>query len=292
MIALALLAISSPMPWLAERPSPAAASMVAEPNAGAERRISLRIDGEALLDEQIPEAAEETAFFVRTDAAKALREGHGVRVDGDASAPVVVVRLSWESYVDSIYRVRLETVRPGARPQLVESFVCACADSELSAAIVSRFPAALAQLEREQPSEPEPEPAPSELPARETSEPAMEPRAASTDEPPARTIDAPARRTLGRLGRAGIGVAAVGAGALVSGGVLFAQGRRDDPSTAGLERREGLSFRPPGVALMATGSAALLAGAVLLVVDQARPRRAVTAWVLPSPGGMVVTGRF
>jgi hypothetical protein len=249
--------------------------------ASPERQVALRIESKPLLDHQVADAAEDTEFFVRTDSTRALSELYGARVVDGGAAPAIVVHLSWVSYAESIYRVRIETVRPGEAPALVESFACECADSELTAAVVARLPAALEQLEQLEQS------------TSVVSEPAIEPDPANfVVEPPEEPIDDPLHRPLGRLGGAGIGIAVVGAGALVGGGITYAMGTRFEPPTGRLEERDGQRFRPPGVALMASGGATLVAGAVLLIIDRRRARRSTSALLLPSPAGFVVAGRF
>lgn len=274
---LALLMTLSAPPTLAVAHVHAAAVTPAA-EAEPDRTVALRIESKALLEQQVADAAEDTTYFVRTDSAKALSEQHGVRVvDGD-TAPAIVVHLSWVSYADSIYGVRVETVRPGEAPKLVESFECECADSELTAAVISRLPAALEQLEAREPAVTEPV---VELDGKDP----------VTEQPTSETDDHP-RRPLGKLGKAGIGVGVVGAGALLTGGVFYALGGWWGPPTGNLEYYYGRDYKPPAIALMVTGGAALAAGVVLLVVDRTRARKRASALLLPSSGGLVLTGRF
>lgn len=277
MIHLPLLTVLSMSPlamavgstvWLDAAPAP------------SERQVAFRVESKALLEHQAADVADDTTYFVRTDGAKALAETHGVRVVDEPSAPVIIVRLSWVSYAKSNYSVRIEVARSGKPPELVETFECTCGDSDLTAAVIARLPAALERLEtRESP----------------TSDPLVEQEPASA-EPVAATANGPtdgmARKRLGGLGRAGIGVGAVGAATLVSGGIVYAQGRRPEQPLGQFEERDGKDFRPPGIALMVTGGAALVTGVVLLAVDRRKARRSSAALVVPSPGGLVLTGRF
>ncbi len=82
---------------------------------------------------------------------------------------------------------------------------------------------------------------------------------ASTRQPPRDGKTAP----LGPAGWAGVGVAVVGAGLLIGGGVLY--GRENVGGTQLEATRE--SFRPTAIPLLAAGGAGLLAGAALLIVD-------------------------
>jgi hypothetical protein len=265
----------SPLPI----PASSTVGLEAAPTS-SERHVAFRVESKALLEHQVADVAEDTTYFVRTDGAKALTETHGVRVVDDPSAPVIIVSLSWVSYPKSIYGVRIEAARSGKPPELVESFECTCGDSALTAAVIARFPTALEQLETR-------EPAPSAPALEQEPEPA-EPIAMTSDRP----NDEMSRKPLGGLGRAGISVAVVGAAALVSGGIVFAQGRRPEQPPGQFEERDGKNFKPPGIALMVTGGAALVTGVVLLVVDRSKARRSSSALVLPSPGGLVLTGRF
>lgn len=277
MIDLPLLIMLSVSPL----PTPPSASVVLDAApASSERHVAFRVESKALLEHQAADVAEETTYFVHTDGTKALTEAHGVRVVDDPAAPVIIVRLSWVSYPKSIYGVRIEAARSGKPPELVERFDCTCGDSDLTAAVIARFPAALEQLDAH-------EPAPSDPVRPRPTEPEPTVVVPSND-----SSDETARKPLGRLGRAGIGVAAVGAATLVSGGIVYAQGRRPEPALGQLEERDGKNFRPPGVALMATGGAALVTGVVLLIVDRSKARRSPSAFVLPSPRGLVLTGRF
>lgn len=263
-------------------PLPASTAEWLEPDSvSGERQVALWVESKALLEQQAADVAEDTTYYVRTDGAKALTETHGVRVVDDPAAPVIIVRLSWVSYAQSIYGVKIEAARSGKPAELVESFECTCGDSDLTAAIIARFPAALEHIEEGDPAVTEPAVEPDPRPA--------EPVVVA---PPGDPADDTARKPLGRLGRAGIGVAAVGVAALVSGGVVYAQGRRPEQRLGQLEERDGRDFRPPGIALMVTGGTALVTGVVLLVVDRSKARRSASALVLPAPGGLVLTGRF
>jgi hypothetical protein len=273
---LALLLTLSATPTLAVTHAHAP---TASPAASkAEHEVAFRIESKALLEHQVADAADDTTYFVRTDGTRALTETHGVRVVEAATAPAIVVHLSWVSYADSIYGVKIETVQPGEPPRLVERFQCECADSELTAAILARLPTALEQLAARDAAVGDPA---GETHGRDSG---TEPSTVGTDDRP--------RRPLGALGKAGIGVAAFGVGTLIGGGVVYSLGTRFDPPTGMLEERDGRNYRPPGVALMVTGGAALVTGAVLLIVDRTRSRNDASARLLPSPGGLVLTGRF
>ncbi len=98
--------------------------------------------------------------------------------------------------------------------------------------------------------------------------------------------DAPLRT----FGKVGVGLLA--GGALVFGtglGLALSQPRpdQDDPL------RE-VDLRPPGYAVLGIGAAALVSGAVLLILDRRQPRRVAHATPLIHPGaaGLQLVGRF
>jgi hypothetical protein len=261
--------------------STASASPSAPPHA-RERTVALRIDHSALLQHESKKAVEHTVFFVSDDATKALGGVPNVSVVDDATAPAILVTLSWVDYEESIYGVSIETQRPGEAPRALERFECECINSGLSKAVVERLPAALEQLEAR-----EPQPAEADPEAAE-----RDPRSNVETVPVAQDPKDRNAVPLGVMGKAGIGLLCGGAVALVSGGIAFAVGERVDPPVGLMRDRSGLDYGPAGVALLVSGGAALVAGAALLAVDRTRARKRASALLLPSPGGAVITGRF
>jgi hypothetical protein len=258
------------------------------PAAPAVKEVRLQVDHSALLAQQMADAAEDSAYFVREDGGKALREQHGVGVVESVDAPAVIVKLAWKDYEGSVYLIEISTRRPGEAPRIVESFEATCINnSALTKAVVEKLPAALEQL-----AKPEQEPAPDPV----EGDPATEPSGETTeaDDP---VVDDEQRLPLGPKGKAGIGLLVGGSVGLVTGGIVFAQQRRfdeDDPTA--LDWR-GRDFRPPGVGVMIAGGVVAATGAVLLIVDRVQARRAhrpakPEARLVPIPTGLAVTGRF
>lgn len=100
------------------------------------------------------------------------------------------------------------------------------------------------------------------------------------------------RRRLGAMGYAGIGVSALGVGALVAGIALVSR-------PVELRGEKGTftahSLRPPGVGLAIGGGAALVAGLTLIVLDAERhrePRVAVAPMLEPRLAGLTIARRF
>lgn len=118
------------------------------------------------------------------------------------------------------------------------------------------------------------------------------PPQAQTQAPPPRPIDdpAPARRharaPLGTLGKAGVGLLAGGAVLALAVGVPLVLLQRKDTKVQE-ERVDGVDTKPVGIAMLAVGGAALVAGAVLLGIDRSRARKPVRRAAL-GPGGLVL----
>lgn len=226
--------------------------------------VTLSIEHDALLEKQMATAAEDSAYFVREDSVKALREQHGVEVVEDDDVPAIIVSLAWEDYERAVYRIEVSTQRPGESRKAVEEFTATCIDStSLSREVLARFPAALEQLGT--PSVPEPALSsdPIDVEPIESAEPAEDPGKRRSE----------GRGPLGVMGKVGTGLLASGAVGLVAGGIVFAQGRQIDNPSSQLLRPEGRNYRPPGVAVMVTGGVLAAAGVALLVLDRVRARR-------------------
>lgn len=252
---------------------------------GSERTVVLEVDHTPLLEEQIVQAAEDTAYFVQSDGTKLLHTQHGfvVLAEVEPSVPAISVRLEWVDYEDSLYRVTVATRRPGEDPRVLEEFECQCVGSQLTNAILERFPAAVAQLD-EEPEAPEEESGPG--PA------ASEPGDSTRTHEVASAEAVGDRKRLGPLGWSGIAVGSVGAGVLVGGLVLSP---RNLVTRGGPDMVEGRDPRSLGVGLAVTGGVALAAGVSMVVVDLVRRRPSKVA-AGPSGGrdhaGVVFTLRF
>lgn len=266
-------------------PTVGAANAEAGPSSTATTVTSVRleVDHSALLAQQMADAAEDSAFFVRDDSSKALREQHGVSVVEGGEAPTIIVELAWKDYEGSVYLIEIATRRAGEPPQVVESFEATCINNTaLTKAVVAKLPAALEQLSRPQQTD-----APHSIEDDPVADPVVE------TEPVDEHRD---RVPLGPKGKTGIGLLAAGAVGVITGGIVFAQDRRFDEEPTALDW-QGKDYRPPGVGVMVAGGVVAVTGAVLLIIDRSQAKRArkpakPTAWLVPTPAGLAVTGRF
>lgn len=247
-------------------------------------RVRLEVDHSALLDKQMVEAAEDSAYFVRTDGAKALSEGQGVEVVEEDDAPAIIVKLAWKDYQNSVYFIEIATRQPGEPQRLVESFEATCINNTaLTEVVLAKLPAALEQLSKPiATAEPDPsgvEPLP-ETPPTETTDP----------------VDDRKRASLGPMGKAGVGLVVAGVIGVGTGAVVFGLGERFETQPNRLDE-DGKNYRPPGGAVLGVGGAVLVTGAVLLIVDRVQARRQGksprrSARLIPTPTGFAVGGRF
>jgi hypothetical protein len=129
-----------------------------------------------------------------------------------------------------------------------------------------------------------------------STKPEVEPRAAGASQPAGQPdVVSPRRRRLGKLGIAGAAVLATGA---VVGGVGIVIVTRpldysQDPNEP--ERARARSPVRPGIAVAAIGGAAIITGAVLLIVDYGRQRKRRVSWapsVGPRSAWLTLEGRF
>jgi hypothetical protein len=99
------------------------------------------------------------------------------------------------------------------------------------------------------------------------------------------------RKGLGGLGKAGVALIAVGVAGAAAGAVMVALPPKVDPDDPLFET----TYRPPGIATLAAGGAALVTGVVLLVVDRRRARPRTTALVpilTPTTAALTWSARF
>ncbi len=115
-------------------------------------------------------------------------------------------------------------------------------------------------------------------------------RAPPPTPPPIETPPPPPPRGLGRLGKPGVGLLVGGGVALGIGIGLAASPPRTDPDNP----LRQVSLRPAGFAMLGVGAAAIVTGAVLLIIDQRQARRVAQLAPLAGPGltGLQLVGRF
>lgn len=130
------------------------------------------------------------------------------------------------------------------------------------------------------------------LPPRDedgTPEPKPESRA-TTPKPP--VPPPPQERRLDARGIAGAALLGTGVAAVATGAVFWVKSTANHPSRANWE----LKLRPPGIAFMAGGGVAAVAGGVLLGLDLARPstpsRTSAAPWLGRGTAGVTIRRRF
>lgn len=252
----------------------------------AETAVRLEVDVSALPKTDFPE---NTRRWI-VDNQTAVLEREGFVVKGDASR---VMRIEVSRYGDDGIHMKARLMIVGD-PGSVREFDCeACLNSQFLKKVDAETATLAVELRREL-EEPV-----VEEPAEPGSE--LQPAAADegTDAPVEHAVsDAPADhdgKRLGVAGYAGIGALALGLGVTLGGVIVLADG-----ATVRLQHRnddiEEVTDRVPlGAGLTGAGVALLVAGAVLVAVDQTvlrkrRARRAETAFVpVVSPTGVGVT---
>lgn len=185
-------------------------------------------------------------------------ESRGVeQVDeGADGADRVRIGLVWRDFDASVYEVEVAVTRAGGRSRTLPSQLCEyCTDDELVAKAESQLDAALEVLAKAEPQEPV-----------ET-----DPGDGGTvvADPP--VVEEPSeRRGLAPLAGVGIGVVALGAGGLITGGVLLGRDDRVGLAPDGGLELETTSYRPPAIGLVVGGGVLLAAGVTLIAVGQLR----------------------
>ena len=241
----------------------------------------ITIDTSALRSDLDPqEVDKQQDLFERDVPTFFLGETQLVETASDDSAEIRII-VRWDDFADFRYGVRIEATTPDGREHDT-SFVFQGDEHDLLTRMKDEVPTVLGWLERPDEATPPPAsstPSPGNLSSPGETTPPPEPR-------------------LHALGKAGIGVAAVGLAAGIAGVVLFT--RTDLDTTLNGDRRERTQERSHptlSVALMAAGGAVLITGAALLATDLARPakpkaRAHLTPVLSSSGGGLSLSGRF
>lgn len=250
-------------------PLRAAVQEAAEPEA-SERRADLIID-----TSRVGEAGPVIKRRIEERGGIVLREA-GVLPAEDGRDPRISVSVEELRGEDPGYVFELFIEQDGEVVGERRRVECTlCTESEIVARVEDTLATALAEL-------PEPASEPASLPPPELAE-------APSEGSGSASASGPRDRTgLGTKGKAGVGLlvaGVVGMGAGVGLVVPSPRVRRSDPRTV-------TDTRPPGIAVLASGAAVAVVGAVLLGLDR-RQRRSTVA-VLPWPGhaGASVMLRF
>jgi hypothetical protein len=259
--ALGLLAMLLGVAW-------PGATWAADPGGrpvGVELEVRVSIGGpdEALLQEAVEERVK----------ARLAELGHAVRLDEPIDIDVSV---GWHDEAETTYALAVVLRRNGELVSHATETCPRCGTAELFERLAERIDRAedhlLSMAAESAPAEAEPSP------TREI-----------TPVPPR------PRPTLTGLGWAGVAVAGTGLVVGAVGAGVWSKGRVFDSEPGSREWLTGTDYRPPGIALVATGSALLVGGIVMLAIDvaRARHRRVRVAATFDRAGATaVVTGRF
>jgi hypothetical protein len=235
------------------------------------------VAADSMLDVHVGEAiarADALSDKIREDVVRVLR-AHRIELDRQTSVRLSI-GVGGEAYA---YRVAMTVMRDGALVGAAEEpWVCECTHEELLTRISQAVVDLVPRLQGREPPEPAPR-----------SEPAPPPRLV------VETAPLP-ERSLGRMGKAGLGVLASGVALLAPGLALAIVGQRIERGPFGLEHEGGgRDFAPAGGAMLGIGAAAAIAGAVLLGVDRRRARTRPTSFaslIAPRLGGISLATRF
>jgi hypothetical protein len=257
--ALGLLAALS---WLVI-PGSTRAAVEAPVDVELDVRVSTGGPDEAALQQAVEERVK----------ARLAELGHSVRADVPTDLDVSV---DWYDEAETIYGVVVVVRRNGELVNHATETCPRCGTTELFELLTARIDRAEEHLA---------------LLAVEVAATAQEP------EPSGEAIPAPARREtrLTPLGWTGVAVAGVGVVVSAVGAGVWSKGKVIEPATGNDLWLVGKDYRPPGIALVATGAAVLVGGIAMLAVDvaRARHRRVRMAGAFDGTAAMaVVTGRF
>ena len=272
-------------------------SAVAAPAGGSNsaessetERVRLTVDHARLLDHQSQLMAELTAGWVLEDVTKALRDTHRMDVVDDPTAPAIIVRLSWVDHPESVYGVEIAVQRPGQDAKTITQFERRFfPDDEVGKGVVGTLADAVEELRKPQEEPPQGETVEPDSPREQD-----DPGDAGNAGQPNNADDSRTKVPLATMGKAGIGLLAGGVAVASVGAGLLAQGRKLDEHPGQPSDLTGRDFRPPGIAVLVSGGALAVAGAVMLGLDRrkAAKQKGPLVRVLPAPSGMTIVGRF
>jgi hypothetical protein len=228
----------------------------------------------------------EASFATEIDETlRAAVEEAGYVLDDSVRADATVrVRLSFFNQEDLDYQIDVD-IAAGEQLVRLETVGCPhCEGDEVLAQVDGRHSEILAALERALVRSREHVPPEGETPPEGGTPPEQEPESGKA-------------KPIGALGGVGIGLAVLGVGTLVVGGVEFGRGKIYDDVSRVTTEASFVDHRPVGGALLGVGSVVLAAGVTMLVVDIIRSKKrrhaGVTVPLLgPSIVGLGYTGQF
>lgn len=261
------------MSWLVSTVLAAAIVLEPAPNA-APPKVRLEVDTSSL-----PESSATNSFtrWLVQDQTGTILDG-GVEVSPDASTGIRIVITRYGEH-DVHYKAALGLVDGNGELVGEERVITCelCTDGQLITKVspeVARLSARVLYA----PVAVVEEPVVVEPPPQEPEEPKAEPEAAAEPTPPVQ----PQRKAVGTVGAVGIASAVVGFGVTAAGIGLAVAPDRARVGDGGVDR---LSTRPTGLSLVGIGTALMVTGAVLVVVDAVRRKKGRRVSVLPQING-------
>ncbi len=243
-------------------------------------RAELEIDAAALGDD-----GEVVASRIRVRA-EALLRAREVLPARSAADPRLRLEVSPLGGDDPGYSCKWAILRAGEPVDgATGASVCRlCTEAELLDHVDAALARGISQLPRT-----EDVPAKPSAAAAGSTPASVERRPRVADAPP------PTRQPLGTLGKVGIAGLAIGVGALVPGIVLVALPDRVGVGDNELNKQK-ISTRVPGIAMIAGGGAAIIAGIVTLAIDRRRAHAHAQVRLTPAGvrrgAGVSIEGRF
>jgi hypothetical protein len=251
---------------------------IAGPSTTTGASVRVVVDTKALGDAEAPFAAE-----IDQTLRAAVEEAGYVLDDSVRADATVRVRLSFFNQEDLDYQIDVD-IAAGEQLVRLETVGCPhCEVDQLLARVDGRHTEILAALERALVRSREHVPPEGETPEGET--------------PPVQEQEPGKPKPFGTLGGLGIGLAVLGVGTIVAGGVELGRGTIYDDVSRVTTERSFVDHRPVGGALLGVGGVVLAAGVTMLVVDIVRSKKHRHAGLAvpllgPSIVGLGYTGQF
>jgi hypothetical protein len=226
------------------------------------------------------------AARLRGDLVKALN-AEGIAVTKSTSAGVGAIKLHVKWNADDNHEITAEVLADGdTKTPEGGPWVCdTCRETQLSAKVVELLPLVVPLLPETQEAT-----AADGGPGDAGAGPGDDGGSGAPD-----PKNGGGKRKLGPMGKAGIGVLAVGVSGAVAGGVLAGMGVKRNTDGVDPQDVDVTDLRKPGIPIAVVGAALAVTGLALLAVDLSRSRKRSTTMAPvfgPRMAGIGVAGRF